>query len=244
MNQELFQKACDQVINSSVLREGIGTLSEKTVHAVLKNYYEPNSNNHEIKVGRFFADVYNEYGIIEIQTRQFNKLRAKLTTFLKDYMVTVVYPVTHEKILYWIDDATGEISKGRRSPKRGNCYAIFPELYRIKMMLKNDNIRFCIALIDVEEYRVLDGWSKDRKKGATLRDRIPTKLVEEIYINSLDDYENFIPLTLKPQFDSKEFAKEAKIPKVTAQVTLNILTEVGAVVRVGKRGNSILYQRK
>ena len=30
------------------MRQGIGTLSEKTVHAVMKNYYAPDTDMHEI----------------------------------------------------------------------------------------------------------------------------------------------------------------------------------------------------
>lgn len=242
MDQQLFQLSCEKVVNAEVVREGIGTLSEKTLHAVLKNYFEPNPTFHEIKVGRHYADIQNEHGIIEIQTRQFNKLRAKLDAFLKDYQVTVVYPVPYEKILYWVDETTGEVTKGRKSPKRGNMYAIFPELYKIKSVLNHKNMRFCITLMNIEEYRFLNGWSQNRKKGSSCNDRIPTVLVEEIYINSKEDYKRFIPDGLPVQFDSKEFAKAAKISITLAQVVLNILTEVEGVVRVGKRSRSILYE--
>lgn len=242
MNQELFEESCNRVIHSTLDREGIGTLSEKTLHAVLKNYFEPDQANQEIKIGKHYADIYNEHGIIEIQTRQFNKLRAKLDVFLKEYEVTVVYPIASEKILYWIDEETGEISKGRRSPKKGTPYAIFPELYKIKSTLKHTNIRFCIVMVNLGEYRFLNGWSKNRKKGSSCSDRIPTSLVDEIYITTPKDYEQFLPDSLPEQFDSREFAKEAKIPLGLAQTVLNILTEVGTVIRVGKRGRSILYE--
>ena len=32
------------------MRQGIGTLSEKTVHAVMKNYYAPDTDMHEIPI--------------------------------------------------------------------------------------------------------------------------------------------------------------------------------------------------
>ena len=37
---------------------GIGTLSEKTVHAVLKNYIEPDRDCHEVALDGFFADTH------------------------------------------------------------------------------------------------------------------------------------------------------------------------------------------
>ena len=54
-----------------------------TLHAVLKNYYEPFEQNHEIKVGRFVADIVGEQGVIEIQTRNFGNLLEKLDNFLE-----------------------------------------------------------------------------------------------------------------------------------------------------------------
>ena len=39
------------------MRQGIGTLSEKTVHAVMKNYYAPDTDMHEILIENFVADI-------------------------------------------------------------------------------------------------------------------------------------------------------------------------------------------
>ena len=44
--RERFEYALDQVVGKTHIRDGIGTLSEKTVHAVLKYYYEPDSSHH------------------------------------------------------------------------------------------------------------------------------------------------------------------------------------------------------
>ena len=57
------------------MRQGIGTLSEKTVHAVMKNYYAPDTDMHEIPIENFVADIYTGQEIIEIQTRAFNKMK-------------------------------------------------------------------------------------------------------------------------------------------------------------------------
>ncbi len=37
----LFHQSCREIINRERASMGIGTLSEKTVHAVLKRFYEP-----------------------------------------------------------------------------------------------------------------------------------------------------------------------------------------------------------
>ena len=86
------------------MRQGIGTLSEKTVHAVMKNYYAPDTDMHEIPIENFVADIYTGQEIIEIQTRAFHKMRRKLDAFLPLYPVTIVYPIPHIKWLFWIED--------------------------------------------------------------------------------------------------------------------------------------------
>lgn len=236
-----FEQAKEKIIGKSRERNGIGTLSEKTVHAVLKNFYAPDEDMHEIPIGNFVADIYTGKEIIEIQTRNFNTMRPKLKSFLEEYPVTVVYPIPHRKWLSWIDEETGECSPKRKSPLTGSAYMAFPELYKIKMFLKNRNLCLRFLLLDMEEYRLLNGWSSDKKKGSCRFDRIPTKLVDEIVIERIEDYVQFIPPQLT-RFTSAEFAKAAHIRRPLAQTTLNILYEVEAVVRVGKQGNNYLYE--
>ena len=57
-----------------------------------------------------------------------------------------------------------------------------------------------------------------------------------------EDYMQFIPYDIEEQFTSKEFAKAAKIKVDTARLVLNILYYVGVVKRVGKKGNSFVYE--
>ena len=106
-NDERFLAACDRIIHTEHIENGIGTLSEKTVHSVLKYYLEPDTSFHEVKTGRYVADIRTPDGIYEIQTRQFNKLRNKLEAFLPEYSVTVVYPIPHIKYLRWIYRSEG-----------------------------------------------------------------------------------------------------------------------------------------
>ncbi len=244
MDTERFEQACEKVFMSGYRREGIGTLGEKTLHAVLKHYFEPNEEYHEKKVGSHFADIFNESGITEIQTRQFNKLRSKLKAFLPQTTVTLVYPVAYTKWLFWIDEATRETTKRRLSPKKGSAYDAFFELYRIKNFLKHENLRLCIVFLDIEEYRLLNGWSSDGKKGSWREDRIPKAIREEIHINCREDYSRLIPAGLPPRFTSKDFSKAAKLRISNAQTALNVLTWVEAVERVGKTGNMFIYERR
>lgn len=240
-DQKAFEDAKKRIIGVDRQRLGIGTLSEKTVHAILKNYYEPDEDKQEIPIENYVADIYAYGEIIEIQTGQLNKLRGKLTAFLPLYPVTVVYPIPREKWLIWIDEESGELSNKRKSPVKGNPYLAFPELYKIKMFLKDPNLRLRLLLLDIEEYRLLNGWSRDKKRGSSRFDRIPMALAEEIEIDCLKDYMQFVPYELEGSFTSKEFAKAAHIPVPLAQTVLNILYHVGTVTRVGKEGSQYLY---
>lgn len=242
IDEARFETAMEKIIGKNRERQGIGTLSEKTVHAVLKNYYAPDADMHEIPIENFVADIYTGTEIIEIQTRAFNKMRRKLEAFLPLYPVTIVYPIPHIKWLSWIDEETGEASPRRKSPKTGNVYQAFPELYKIRPYLSSPNLRFRFALIDMEEYRILNGWSRDKKKGSERFDRIPVRFAEEVCINQREDYMQLIPYDMKEPFTAKDFAKAAKIPAGLAGVILLILTDLELVARIGKTGNSYLYE--
>ncbi len=242
VDEERFARAKNKVIGIKRERQGIGTLSEKTMHAVLKNYYAPDVDMHEIPIENFVADIYTGTEIIEIQTRSFNTMRKKLAAFLPLYPVTIVHPIPREKWLLWINEETGETGKRRKSPKKGNPYQAFLELYKIRPFLKDENLRLRLDLIDMEEYRLLNGWSKDKKKGSQRYDRIPLAFVEEVCVDRREDYMQFVPHDIPEYFTAKDFAKYAKIQVRLAQTTLLILTDLKIVERIGKEGRSYLYQ--
>lgn len=241
INNDRFAEITKRICNTSKAQMGIGTLSEKTLHAVLKNYYEPNIDYHETILGSFVADIYKDGEIIEIQTAAFNTMRKKLEYFLEEYKVTIVYPIPHEKWLNWINEETKEVESRRKSPKCGSEYMAFKELYRIKQYLKHPNLRFKFVLIDIDEFRLLNGWSKDKKKGSVRYDRIPIKIHSEMYIERIEDYVQLVPIDLPDEFTTKDYAKATKLTANRAGTALNILHYVGAVKRIGKKGNAYIY---
>ena len=54
-NREAFENAKKKIIGIDRQRLGIGTLSEKTVHAILKNYYQPDEDKQEIPIENYAA---------------------------------------------------------------------------------------------------------------------------------------------------------------------------------------------
>ena len=58
INETLFENTKNRIVGIQRERQGIGTLSEKTVHAVMKNYYAPDTDMHEIPIENFVADIF------------------------------------------------------------------------------------------------------------------------------------------------------------------------------------------
>lgn len=244
MDKILFSQICNKIKLSNLSHDGIGVLNEKTLHAVLKNYLEPHKENHEIKIGSFVADILGEKGIIEIQTSNFSKLRKKLTPFLNETTVTVVYPIAKVKWLYWIDTQTGEITTKRRSTKTGNIYDLTHELVFIRDLLAHPNLIIMAVFLEIAEYRYLDGWSKDKKKGSTRCDKIPMALCDEIIFERAEDYKILLPAGLNDSFTAKEFSKLTKLKPRPAHAALSVMCSVGIIEHFEMRGRAFLYRRK
>ncbi|MHB8963225.1 MAG: hypothetical protein ACYC5K_08745 [Saccharofermentanales bacterium] len=242
VDKDRFVQACDLVMNTERGRAGIGTLGEKTLHAVLKHYYEPDEQKHEIRIHGFVADIYTDDGIMEIQTRNFDRLRRKLDKFLADTPVTLIFPIPSTKWIYWIDGSTGEISHKRKSPKKGTPYQAYFELYKIKSLLLHPNLKIRIVLLDVSEYRNLDGWSIDKKKGSSRFERIPIDIIDEVFIDAVADYSRLIPDKLPAEFTAKDFRKASGLSLKNTQTALNILNYLRLVERKGKIGNAFVYR--
>lgn len=241
-NRRYFDEIADLLLSREKEENGFGTLQEKTIHEVIKDFYCYDHDFQEQKRGRYIADIAIGDHIWEIQTRAFEKLRGKLSAFLEQYHVTVIYPVPVEKKIYWLDQETGAITGGRRSPRKGSAYDVFRELYKIRPFLSNPNLSIHIFLMDMEEYKLLNGWSRDRKKGSTRYDRLPGKLRDILRLTCREDYLCFLPEGLPEEFTSKDLAGCARIPIDKAQTCLLILRDLGIVELIGKKGRSNLHR--
>ena len=242
MDQERFAEICERYRNRARERAGIGTLGEKTLHAVLKDYFQEDTQFQEFTVDGYVADVVRGGEIVEIQTRDLYRLAPKISTFLVENRVTVVYPVIVKKRLFWLEPDTGEVKSSRKSSKGGKAVDALAELYGIREFLKNEKFHFCVMLLEANEYRILDGYGKDKKKRATKIDTIPCSLSDEIRLHSAQDYKMFLPETLPPQFTSKDYGKTLGCPLWIAQRALNVLSHLDLIREVGKDGRYKQYE--
>mgnify|MGYP007105521685 FL=1 len=242
MDKNAFERAKLKVLLKQNDPHGFGTLQEKTVHAVMKLYYEPDEDYHEVPVEGFIADIYRDGHIIEIQNGNFGRLRPKLSAFLPLYPVTVVLPIPHFKWLIWMNEESGELSDKHKSPITGNAYHAFAELYRIKPFLKDPHLSFAFPLIDMDEYRLLNGWSRNKKRGSTRYDRMPLSLYDEVRVDRREDFMQFVPFELQEPFTITDFAKAAGIRRDLAADAVPILMYLDILRREGKRGREYLYR--
>lgn len=230
------------------MNRGIGTQSERMLHAVLKYYFEPDEAWQEVRIDSHIADIYRpqDNRIMEIQTRDFGRLRDKLNAFLPDYKVTVVYPIAREKYIYWVDPETGEATGGKRSPKKGQPWEILKEIYRLPDQQMHPNLSFLPVMMDVNEYRLQDGVrSRDGKRGSHRLERMPYEMEEGFLLEMQEDYLALLGDLLMEPFTSKDFGKALKLRGMAVGQSLKTMERAGAIVRTGTGKNrSYIYERK
>lgn len=238
--EEDFRQAMHTVLQMEQSRESIGRLAEKKLHLTLKYFFQPDASLHEQPVGRFVADAITGDGIVEIQTGSFGKLRNKLHAFSALVPVTVVCPIAHRKTISWMEEGTGAFSAPHKSPKRGNYYDAFYELVHIRDCLCMENVTFRLMLLDMQEYRIRNGYGRNKKRWAQRLEKMPVALCGFYDIRTKADLAAFLPPLSSP-FTVAECAAAAGIDTVKAAKLLYVLCEKGITVREGKRCNAYLY---
>ncbi|MBP3320763.1 MAG: hypothetical protein J6M12_00265 [Clostridia bacterium] len=219
---------------------GIGTQNEKLLHAALKDYFAIEGAVAEYEVEGFVADLFAEGELVEIQTGNFSYLRKKLPALLEKYPVTVVCPLMRSKTLFWIDPQTGELSGGRKSPKKEKYCHLLGQIYPLMDLIGQEGLRLVVFLYDGEEYKRADGWSKDGKKGSHRVERIPTEPVEFLVLSSPYDLGALLPENCPERFSAADFSKFASLRGRKLSGGLKLLLKAGVLSRE-KQGRSYLY---
>ena len=242
-NRPRFLQLAYTASSTAHTRFNIGTYKEKTLHRVLKDYFTDKTAQQEVPVDRFVADVYTPDGIIEIQTSGLSSMRDKLEAFLPIAPVTVVFPVAVQKWISWIDPVSGDIGKKNRSHKKGKPFDAVPEMIYIKPYLRHKKLTVRVVLLEIEEYRLLNGRrSLSRKRGSTRFERMPVDIFGIDDFHTAEDFIGQIPLPRDAEFTSRELASALKYRGGSISAILHVLMEVGAVYRTEKKGNAYLYR--
>ncbi len=239
-----FLLACQRVKSRAISEETIiGELNEKSLHAALKLLFSCGESSQEIKIGTHYADVLRDDGIFEIQTRSLFRLKPKLTAFLLQYPVTVVYPIVHKKRTSWIDPDTGELIKETKSTRKGSFYHGIKELSSLADLIGTDGLSFLLLLVDIDEIKLRDGYGKDKKRRATIKDKLPTDLAGAMLIKSRADCKRLLPPSLPPLFSSEELRKALGIHKNHVGYALSFFQKVGLIEQDHKEGRRVIYRK-
>lgn len=237
---EAFERARADAVYAVREYAGFGTYGEKSVHAVLKRYIEPDADFHEVGIEGSIADICRDNKIYEIQTRSLYKLKPKLEKFLPHYKVCIVYPIIAEKTIYTLDPQTHTVTRKRKSPLKRGIYDFLPQIYPLRDFLENENLSFKIMLLTASEYRIADS-SKDNRKSEKF-DMIPNELLCEMNLSGTADFIKFIPPLLPDEFGSVDYAAAAHIKRHDAQIALNILARCGIIEKIHKKQRAFFYR--
>ena len=238
MDELSFAAACRTVQEMGRAEQGVGTLGEKTLHAVLKRMIEPDMSRHEVKLGAYVADVLNDRGVFEIQTRNLHKLKPKLTALLPYYPVTVVVPVIETKWLQTMDPETGELTGRRKSPKRGKTADLLPELAYLKPLLSDPNLSFLLVRLEGEQLRKLTG---QKRRPVTPLEFAPTRFLGTVRLKTAEDYAALLSPDLPKEFTARALGKALGLPAGQSSAAAGVLWHVGAIRRIGREKSAYLY---
>ena len=245
-DRERFDRARLSVLSDGdgVSRSGIGRLSEKTMHRVVRLYIEPDISRHELRVGDMIADVLCGTEVYEVQTRSFERLENKYRALPDGYSMTAVLPLPRTKRISVIDPDTGEISAPRKSPKTGQFYDAFAELYRARALIGKPGFRVMLLLIDMTEYRYVSRVKNRYGKFGYIRcDRVPVSLEGELMLERSGDYSSLIPRELPEDFTVRDFSAACRLTRKMSYRAVKVLEYAGAVRRVGKQGRELIFSR-
>ena len=235
MNFEEAKKNAIQDINN---KASIGEEQEKLVHGTLKNYFEADKTRQEVKIDGFIADIFNEYGIIEIQTRAYDKLRHKLDVYLEHIPVTIVCPIIENTYIVYVDDDNKE--EMRKSPKHQSIVHIFKELYKIKYYLNHPNLHFHFVYLDIKDYKRENGLNRFKKIRYTSIQKEPIIINKE---ENYDNYHDFIHiLDGIDEFSVKSLSKSLKAPRKETSYLVLILKYLNLITQTGKIKREYLYK--
>ncbi|MBQ7363734.1 MAG: hypothetical protein IJW48_04715 [Clostridia bacterium] len=236
-DNERFLSAWRRVALEEELSSGIGTLAERSMHKLLKLYYEPQEKYHEVEFLGSVADIMRDGRITEIQTGALSALSRKLERFLPVCPVTVVHPIIEGKTLCTVSK-DGRVTR-RKSPARGNIYSVAFELYKLRGLLLSNNLTVKLVFLDCDEYR---RQGTGRRRGEKLN-TVPRSINSELVLREKCDYLAFLPDGLPREFTADVFLRAVKSRSRYDYYALRLLVYLGILSREKSEGRAYIYKR-
>ena len=220
---------------------GIGLLNEKPLHASLKQWYARPGDQFEVAVDGFVIDIVRDDLLIEIQTRNFSAIKAKLNKLVHSHRVRLIYPIVQEKwIVRLATDKSGAAVR-RKSPKKGRLEDLFWELVSVPQLLSNPNFSLEVLMIRQEEVRRYDRKRRWRNKGWVIEGRQLLEVLDRRVFGQSADWLWFLPDGLE-SFTTIDLATRMNTRRDLAQKVAYCLREGRMIDLIGRRGRANLYR--
>lgn len=233
-------------IKRSIFKENIianiGIYNEFSIHNQLKSEYKGINDKTEHKLEGFVIDIVKRSGLVEIQTKNFLRIKPKLKKLLDKHKIKLVHNIP---VIKWIvkTDENGVVLSRRKSNKKGNIFHIFDELIYIIDLITNSKFTLEIILTEEEEIRCNDGKGSWRRKGISIIDRKLVKILEQKKMCKVEDYLKILPENINEPFSTKDIAHELKISIYLARKILYFFKKINVIICSGKKGNLLLYKK-
>jgi hypothetical protein len=220
------------------------------LHAALKEWYAQPGDETEVRFEGYIIDVLRGNLLIEIQTRSFSSIKAKLLDLIPRHPVRLVYPIAQERWIVKVDHDRSTVLSRRKSPKRGRLVHVFDELIRIPTLLAEPNLTLELLLTQEEELRYHDPTQRSRRSWSRRRWRTHERRLLRVLAShefaQPEDLCALIPQSLStgqaPPFSTRELAAALGESKRLAQKMAYCLRKSDVLVVTGKRGNAYLYR--
>lgn len=216
-------------------------MQETSLHSALKDHYAIPGAFKESLVDGFYIDVVQGDLLIEIQTRNFSAIRAKLNLLVERHPVRLVHPIAQEKWIVRLPAEGNAPFTRRKSPRRGRLEHIFIELVRIPELLKHPNFSLEVLLIREEEIRRNDGRGSWRRNGVSIADRRLLEVIDQRLFTSPTDLRTLLPPELEQPFTTRQLAEKLSIPRNLATRMSYCLRSMGIFRVTGKQNHFYLY---
>ena len=250
---DTMTKACDA---DAECDDGIGTLSEKQMHAAIKLFICPDESKQDIKIQdsalyipnednkkrKFVADVLDVSTIYEIQTGAFAPLKEKIKWILDNtaYNIVLIHPMPEQLYVSYIEE-DGSISQRRKSNRSRKLKHIVGELYHIKEFINNPRFTLIALMIEADQYR--QRVTSKRRVRSKKYETIPSSLIRAHIFSGADDYKIFLPESLVGEFTVKQFSASSGILGMDAYSIVKLLCELGHICECGKIGKAKAYKK-
>jgi hypothetical protein len=173
-------------------------------------------------------------------------MRKKLAFYMEstEHPVTVVHPLIAQKYITWIGEG-GEVTPRKKSPQHQTALWGIAELKPYLSYLGDPRFSLLLPLIEVEEFRLLDGWGKGGKRGSHRYELMPLSLFNVCHLKTHEDYialfsENEV---FQAPFTAKSFGKHTGLRGYALYDTLAVFEYLGVIEKCGKEKRAALYRK-